>query len=299
MSSHYRVLGVDPGAEEVVIRGAYLALIRRYHPDTGGPEADAERAQAITAAWEVLRDPARRAAYDEARRARFQPGIGGGVVVAGGPKVRGGAAGRNLFLLLAAATLGLGWWALQQPLGSNGNLPPRVAATKPAASVAAAEPEPRITPPEPRRDVAELPALPPPPVEPVADEVVLPPLPAVDRPRMPVKMADARTPDRRLAAPAPTRTPSPPPPASRKAAAPAAPTASARTASAAIDLAPLERHLQLLTDQSYQFADAGRRNRLFSTRETFLGRLKNCPDDACKRDAYLRRNQEVAEIMRK
>lgn len=297
MINHYRTLGVSPDAEEVVIRSAYLALIRRYHPDTGGADADARRAQAITAAWEVLRDPERRAAYDDARQARFQPEMGG-VIVAGGPKVRGGAAARNVFLLLAAATVGLGWWALQQPLGTNGAPPPRPAATEPAVSIAQEAPEPRIRPSEPRQEVAELPPLPPAPEEPVADEVVLPPLPAVDTPRMPVKMAEVRTADRRMTAASPRTPPPAPKPAPRKVVASAAPLPAPKSASA-VDLAPLERHLQLLTDQSYQFADAGRRSRLFSTREIFLSRLKNCPDDACKRDAYLRRNQEVAEIMRK
>jgi hypothetical protein len=65
-----------------------------------------------------------------------------------------------------------------------------------------------------------------------------------------------------------------------------------------IDLAPLERHLQLLTDQSLRFGTEAKRSRLFATRETFLARLRECDSDACKRDTYLRRNAEVAEIMR-
>ena len=50
MINHHRTLGVDPQADPVVIRSAYLALIRRYHPDKGGDEADAVRTQAVTAA---------------------------------------------------------------------------------------------------------------------------------------------------------------------------------------------------------------------------------------------------------
>jgi DnaJ-domain-containing protein 1 len=35
----YRILGVDPLAEEAVIRSAYKAKARLYHPDRGGSEA--------------------------------------------------------------------------------------------------------------------------------------------------------------------------------------------------------------------------------------------------------------------
>ncbi len=57
----YEVLQVDRGAEPEVIRAAYRALARRNHPDFGG---DARRMATINEAWNVLGDPARRAAYD-------------------------------------------------------------------------------------------------------------------------------------------------------------------------------------------------------------------------------------------
>ena len=59
---HYATLGLSPDSEDVVIRAAYHALMRRYHPDKN-PNA-AKRAQAITAAYEVLGDPRQREAYD-------------------------------------------------------------------------------------------------------------------------------------------------------------------------------------------------------------------------------------------
>lgn len=71
-----------------------------------------------------------------------------------------------------------------------------------------------------------------------------------------------------------------------------------RSAAPQVDLAPLERHLQLLTDQSFRFGTAAKKSRLASTRETFLTRLRSCDNDLCKRDEYLRRNAEVGEIMR-
>jgi hypothetical protein len=55
--------------------------------------------------------------------------------------------------------------------------------------------------------------------------------------------------------------------------------------------------LQLLTDQSLRFGTEAKRARVIATRESFLKRLGDCDDDACRRDTYLRRNQEVGEIM--
>ena len=38
-ASPYRVLGVDPGAEEAVVKAAWKAKSKLYHPDMGGSEA--------------------------------------------------------------------------------------------------------------------------------------------------------------------------------------------------------------------------------------------------------------------
>ena len=57
----YEVLQVDRHAEPEVIRGAYRALARKYHPDFGG---SARLMASINEAWSVLGDAARRAAYD-------------------------------------------------------------------------------------------------------------------------------------------------------------------------------------------------------------------------------------------
>lgn len=65
---HYKTLQVDSEAEDDVISAAYRRLAAKYHPDITGPDGQA-RMVAINAAWEVLRDPARRAAYDRERAA--------------------------------------------------------------------------------------------------------------------------------------------------------------------------------------------------------------------------------------
>jgi len=65
----YKVLQVDPEADQEVIQAAYRRLARKYHPDlSAGPEA-AARMATLNRAWEILGDPARRAEHDRARRA--------------------------------------------------------------------------------------------------------------------------------------------------------------------------------------------------------------------------------------
>jgi curved DNA-binding protein CbpA len=67
VSDPYKVLQVDPEAEDEVIEAAYRRLARKYHPDVAeGPDAQ-ERMVNINRAWEMLRDPLKRAAVDRAR----------------------------------------------------------------------------------------------------------------------------------------------------------------------------------------------------------------------------------------
>lgn len=80
-TTHYRVLGVDPRADSSTIRGCYVALARKWHPDyhaLGDPEALAEaqvRIRAVNEAWRVLGHPQRRAEYDKALRRSGGPGF--------------------------------------------------------------------------------------------------------------------------------------------------------------------------------------------------------------------------------
>lgn len=64
MSDLYGLLGVPRNASEAEIKKAYRGLAMQYHPDRN-PAPDAEaRFKEVTEAYEVLRDPARRAQYD-------------------------------------------------------------------------------------------------------------------------------------------------------------------------------------------------------------------------------------------
>lgn len=58
---------MSPTATIEEIRRAWLARARQLHPDATGDEDDVAM-QAVNEAWYVLRDPARRAAYDRELR---------------------------------------------------------------------------------------------------------------------------------------------------------------------------------------------------------------------------------------
>ena len=70
----YAVLGVARSASQAEIKAAYLALVGKYHPDRhqDNPLADlaTERLAELNQAYELLSDPARRAAYDAGARER-------------------------------------------------------------------------------------------------------------------------------------------------------------------------------------------------------------------------------------
>jgi curved DNA-binding protein CbpA len=66
----YRTLGVSPYADAATISAAYRRLARELHPDVNhAPDAN-RRMKELNHAYEVLREPGRRAAYDRDRLAR-------------------------------------------------------------------------------------------------------------------------------------------------------------------------------------------------------------------------------------
>jgi molecular chaperone DnaJ len=78
VSEYYDLLGVPRTCSDAEIKKAYRKLAMEYHPDrNSAPEAEA-RFKEITEAYEVLRDPGKRAAYDRYGKAGVGSGAGGG-----------------------------------------------------------------------------------------------------------------------------------------------------------------------------------------------------------------------------
>jgi molecular chaperone DnaJ len=75
---YYDVLGLNRGADDREIKSAFRRLAKECHPDTcnGDPTAE-QRFKEANEAYEALKDPQRRAAYDRFGHAAFDGGMGG------------------------------------------------------------------------------------------------------------------------------------------------------------------------------------------------------------------------------
>lgn len=165
-ADHYRTLGVAAGASDEQIRQHYRLLLRWLHPDRNRDEWDAVYADRVNRAWQDLRTPERRAAYDRQRSEQrgggadvVAPAAGGfrarpPVPVAASPVLSSRTVRRLPWLVLgglgALATAGLaGIWYLQQ-LDQDGvreSQAPVVAALAPTA--------PELSEPDSAKDDAE------------------------------------------------------------------------------------------------------------------------------------------------
>lgn len=71
---YYGILGVEPSAGDAEIKTAYRRLARKYHPDVSKEAGAEDKFKAVNEAYEALRDPARRKAYDQLRAGGYRPG---------------------------------------------------------------------------------------------------------------------------------------------------------------------------------------------------------------------------------
>jgi molecular chaperone DnaJ len=84
---YYEVLGVGKSADEKELKAAYRKLAKQFHPDTNPGDKMAEaKFKEINEAYDVLKDPQKKAAYDRFGHQAFEGGMGGGRGAGFGPE---------------------------------------------------------------------------------------------------------------------------------------------------------------------------------------------------------------------
>lgn len=90
---YYKTLGVNRDASQADIDKAYAKLARKYHPDVNPDDKSAKKKfQAVQAAYDVLKDPNKRAMYNQ-YGAGFEGVAGAGPRPGGGWRPTGGPGG--------------------------------------------------------------------------------------------------------------------------------------------------------------------------------------------------------------
>ncbi|MEO6255645.1 MAG: J domain-containing protein [Sphingomicrobium sp.] len=295
---HYATMGLAPTSQEVVIRAAYVALMRLYHPDRNPSAEAAAHTRAINDAYAVLGDPERRADYDKMRmEAAWVP-----------PQPAKPRSPSALFAAAAITLLALAVFLFvraplpspEEPFGAANE---EVAATEPNALPLTFDPQavfrsatrqqqeqqqrPELPLPPPMARVASRPA----PAAPIAPAVRPSAAPALAQSR-PAPAAPVVAPPRPR--PAMVLPPSPPQPSfSCSFARTSGEIAVCRNPS----LAALDRHQAVLYSQSWGRADAATRARLLRTHQKFIARRDRCRSDSCADGVYYARLREISSIM--
>lgn len=71
---YYAVMGLSPNATQEEIKRAYRKLARKYHPDVSKESNAEEKFKELGEAYEVLKEPEKRAAYDQLRQQGWRGG---------------------------------------------------------------------------------------------------------------------------------------------------------------------------------------------------------------------------------
>jgi hypothetical protein len=300
----YAILGVTSAAEDVVIGAAYRALMRHYHPDTNSdPDAQA-KAREITAAYAMLRNPAKRAEYDARRAAgadlwlaKLPP------LPPRPPAMRGvGIASALVALVLVGAVWS--WPQTDLPKGRT-DLSAAVERSRRKPAPEHVAPAVELEPESERlarlgREIlpSRAPPTPRPTPTPTLDEMV--PIEPAPTPPRAVRIASARpapaaatVPRRAAAETAPVRSPTP---LAAKAVG-AKPRAAVAQSGKTDRLATLDRMSSGFFSQSMVHADAAKKELLLTARGRFAARRSACHSESCVAGAYLGQMREISAIM--
>lgn len=78
-ADYYSLLEIERTADDATIKSSYRKLAMRWHPDKNPGDAEAEaRFKSISEAYDCLKDPQKRAAYDRFGHDAFKQGMSGG-----------------------------------------------------------------------------------------------------------------------------------------------------------------------------------------------------------------------------
>ena len=277
-TDHYKTLGLLPGAEDAVIRAAYRALMRIYHPDANSSPEAQDRARAIAAAYAVLGDPVARAEYDDEIGLITSQDPGDFAEPARAKPLR--AAGIASIAVAIASVFLLFSWERPEQVAKTSSGGDRVQAlVRPEEAALLPPSETVVRPSEPLLDeqipqaVDNDPMLqPPPPIAEAEAKASRPPQaqPSAERPKA-RSMALAR----RTA------------PASAKAIAPHAPD----------QLSKVEVIATGFFDQSWAHANEAKQKLLLASRDRSVASRRLCRTDQCETEAYLRHMRETSAIM--
>jgi len=76
---YYDILGLSKSASDSEIKSSYRKLAMKYHPDRNPGDKKAEdKFKEVSEAYEVLKDPQKKAAYNQYGHAAFSQGAGAG-----------------------------------------------------------------------------------------------------------------------------------------------------------------------------------------------------------------------------